>query len=114
MSGERLILASKSAARRAMLEAAGVPYDEIKLVHANDRLGALLNGEEIARWRDTGAAGWVDRTRTLMLPGVLCHPMATWLAFRFAQTGGPPPAQAPGFSVRAVTFRADPAADAAR
>jgi ABC-type nitrate/sulfonate/bicarbonate transport system substrate-binding protein len=27
------------------LEAAGVPYDEIKLVHANDRLGALLNGE---------------------------------------------------------------------
>ena len=28
-----------------VLEAAGVPYDEIKLVHANDRLGALLNGE---------------------------------------------------------------------
>jgi NitT/TauT family transport system substrate-binding protein len=28
-----------------VLEAAGVPFDQIKLVHANDRLGALLNGE---------------------------------------------------------------------
>jgi NitT/TauT family transport system substrate-binding protein len=28
-----------------VLEAAGIPYNEIKLVHANDRLGALLNGE---------------------------------------------------------------------
>src|SRR5215470_4096618 len=28
-----------------VLEAAGVPYDEIKLVHANDRLQALLSGE---------------------------------------------------------------------
>jgi len=28
-----------------VLEAAGVPFAEIKLVHANDRLGALLNGE---------------------------------------------------------------------
>jgi NitT/TauT family transport system substrate-binding protein len=28
-----------------VLEAAGVPYGEIKLVHANDRLGALVNGE---------------------------------------------------------------------
>lgn len=27
------------------LEAAGVPYTEIKLIHANDRLAALLNGE---------------------------------------------------------------------
>jgi NitT/TauT family transport system substrate-binding protein len=27
------------------LEAVGIPYNEIKLVHANDRLGALLNGE---------------------------------------------------------------------
>jgi ABC-type nitrate/sulfonate/bicarbonate transport system substrate-binding protein len=27
------------------MEAAGVPFDQIKLVHANDRLGALLNGE---------------------------------------------------------------------
>jgi NitT/TauT family transport system substrate-binding protein len=27
-----------------VLEAAGVPFDEIKLVHANDRLDALLNG----------------------------------------------------------------------
>lgn len=27
------------------LEAAGVPYKDIKLVHANDRLGALLSGE---------------------------------------------------------------------
>jgi ABC-type nitrate/sulfonate/bicarbonate transport system substrate-binding protein len=27
------------------LEAAGVPFGEIKLVHANDRLAALLNGE---------------------------------------------------------------------
>jgi NitT/TauT family transport system substrate-binding protein len=27
-----------------VLEAAGVAFDEIKLVHANDRLGALLNG----------------------------------------------------------------------
>ena len=27
-----------------MLEAAGVPFDEIKLVHANDRLEALLSG----------------------------------------------------------------------
>jgi ABC-type nitrate/sulfonate/bicarbonate transport system substrate-binding protein len=28
-----------------VLEAAGVPFDEIKLVHANDRLAALLSGE---------------------------------------------------------------------
>src|SRR3954451_13437759 len=28
-----------------VLEAAGVPFDEIKLVHANDRLDALLSGE---------------------------------------------------------------------
>ena len=28
-----------------VLEAAGVPFDEIKLVHANDRLEALLSGE---------------------------------------------------------------------
>jgi ABC-type nitrate/sulfonate/bicarbonate transport system substrate-binding protein len=28
-----------------VLEAAGVPFDEIKLVHANDRLNALLSGE---------------------------------------------------------------------
>ena len=27
-----------------MLEAAGIPFDEIKLVHANDRLAALLDG----------------------------------------------------------------------
>ncbi len=27
-----------------VLEAAGVPFDEIKLVHANDRLEALLSG----------------------------------------------------------------------
>jgi len=27
------------------LEAVGIPYNEIKLVHANDRLNALLNGE---------------------------------------------------------------------
>jgi ABC-type nitrate/sulfonate/bicarbonate transport system substrate-binding protein len=31
-----------------VLEAAGIPYDEIKLVHANDRLAALLNGETAA------------------------------------------------------------------
>ena len=28
-----------------VLEAAGVPFDEIKLVHANDRLDALLSGK---------------------------------------------------------------------
>ena len=28
-----------------VLEAAGIPYKDIKLVHANDRLGALLSGE---------------------------------------------------------------------
>ena len=28
-----------------VLEAAGVPFDEIKLVHANDRLDALLSGQ---------------------------------------------------------------------
>src|SRR5438046_5692506 len=28
-----------------VLEAAGVPFDEVKLVHANDRLDALLSGE---------------------------------------------------------------------
>ena len=27
------------------LEAAGIPFEQIKLVHANDRLGALINGE---------------------------------------------------------------------
>src|SRR5262245_32444689 len=30
------------------MEAAGVPFDEIKLVHANDRLAALLAGESAA------------------------------------------------------------------
>ena len=28
-----------------VLEAAGIPFDQIKLVHANDRLAALLDGE---------------------------------------------------------------------
>src|SRR6202048_2386807 len=32
-----------------VLEAAGVPFDEIKLEHATDRLGALLRGREEAR-----------------------------------------------------------------
>jgi ABC-type nitrate/sulfonate/bicarbonate transport system substrate-binding protein len=31
-----------------VLEAAGVPFDQIKLVHANDRLDALLSGKEEA------------------------------------------------------------------
>jgi ABC-type nitrate/sulfonate/bicarbonate transport system substrate-binding protein len=31
-----------------VLEAAGVPFDEIKLVHANDRLEALLSGQTAA------------------------------------------------------------------
>ncbi len=77
-------------------------------------IAALLNGVEIARWRESGAEGWADGARQLLLPGVLCHPVATWLALHFRQTNGAPAPQAPGFSVRAVTFRADPAADAAR
>lgn len=72
---------------------------------------ALLNGVEVARWTDAGAQGWAERTRQVMLPGALCHPQATWLALRFSQAGGPPPTSAPAFSLRAMTFRADAAAD---
>ena len=39
-----------------VLEAAGVPFDEITLVHANDRLEALLSGTTAGR-RPDGAAG---------------------------------------------------------
>ena len=39
-----------------VLEAAGVPFDEIKLVHANDRLDALLVRQDRGRGAD-GAAG---------------------------------------------------------
>ena len=39
-----------------VLEAAGVPFDEIKLVHANDRLDALLSGKDRGGGAD-GAAG---------------------------------------------------------
>ena len=38
-----------------VLEAAGVPFEEIKLVHANDRLDALLSAEDRSRCFD-GAA----------------------------------------------------------
>jgi ABC-type nitrate/sulfonate/bicarbonate transport system substrate-binding protein len=47
-----------------VLEAAGVPFDEIKLVHANDRLDALLSGQTqaaalmeplVSRAREAGA-----------------------------------------------------------
>src|SRR3981189_2283939 len=51
------------------LEGAGVPYSEIKLVHANDRLKALLDGETeaaalmeplVSRAASTGARKLVD------------------------------------------------------
>lgn len=65
----------------------------------------LANGVEIDRWSERGESGWVERSRRLMLPGELCHPLTTWLAFRFAQTAGPAPSVAPAFSLRAATFR---------
>jgi NitT/TauT family transport system substrate-binding protein len=52
-----------------VMEAAGVPFDEIKLVHANDRLGALLNGDVeaaalmeplVSRAREAGARQIAD------------------------------------------------------
>src|SRR5207237_1601957 len=51
------------------LEAAGVPFDAIKLVHANDRLDALLSGKTeaaalmeplVSRATDTGARKIAD------------------------------------------------------
>lgn len=51
------------------LEAAGVPFDEIKLVHANDRLDALLSGKTeaaalmeplVSRAREAGARSLAD------------------------------------------------------
>jgi ABC-type nitrate/sulfonate/bicarbonate transport system substrate-binding protein len=51
------------------LEAAGVPFDEIKLVHANDRLDALLSGKAeaaalmeplVSRAREAGARSLAD------------------------------------------------------
>ena len=45
-----------------MLEAAGVAFDDIKLVHANDRLEALLSGT-IAGGGADGAAGEPGRSR---------------------------------------------------
>lgn len=65
----------------------------------------LANGVEIARWTETGFSGWAERARTFQLPRELCQPTATWLAFQLTQTGGAAPASAPGFCIRATTFR---------
>ena len=52
-----------------VLEAAGVPFDQIKLVHANDRLDALLSGQTeaaalmeplVSRARSAGARSLAD------------------------------------------------------
>jgi hypothetical protein len=72
---------------------------------------ALLNGVEIERWSETGFQGWAERSHKLLLPAELCHPVSTWLAFRFSQTAGGPPAHAPAFSPRAATFHPDVSAD---
>lgn len=72
---------------------------------------ALLNGVEVERWTDTGFQGWAERSRKLLLPADLCHPVATWLAFRFSQVAGGPPKHAPAFSPRAATFQPDTSAD---
>jgi hypothetical protein len=66
----------------------------------------LANGVEIARWTEAGFSGWAERVRTFQLPREVCHPTATWLAFQLAQTAGAAPASAPGFCIRATTFRA--------
>lgn len=72
---------------------------------------ALLNGVEVDRWTEAGFQGWAERSHEVLLPAELCHPVATWLSFRFAQTAGAPPAHAPAFSPRALTFRPDVRAD---
>ncbi|MCX7359678.1 MAG: glycosyltransferase family 4 protein [Alphaproteobacteria bacterium] len=66
----------------------------------------LANGVHIERWIETGFSGWSERVRTFELPREACHPMATWLSFQLKQTSGVPPASAPGFCIRATTFRA--------
>jgi len=52
-----------------VLEAAGIPFDQIKLVHANDRLDALLSGQTeaaalmeplVSRARSAGARSLAD------------------------------------------------------
>ena len=48
-----------------VLEAAGVPFDQIKLVHANDRLEALLSGQT----EDDRGEGTADRDRAGLQPG---------------------------------------------
>ncbi|MEQ1819863.1 MAG: glycosyltransferase [Terricaulis sp.] len=69
-------------------------------------MAVLANGVEIARWTETGFAGWAERARTFQLPAELCQPTATWLSFQLAQTAGAAPTSAPGFCIRATTFRA--------
>jgi hypothetical protein len=76
-------------------------------------IAALVNGVEVARWTETGFTGWAERKRDLMLARDVCYPAMTWLAFRFTQIAGGPPTQATAFSLRAMTFRDDPAADRA-
>jgi hypothetical protein len=77
-------------------------------------IAALFNGVEIDRWIDSGAQGWAERSRRLLLPAAYRHPTASWLAFRFSQASGAPPTQAPAFSLRAMTFREDAEADKPR
>lgn len=66
----------------------------------------LANGVEVARWTEAGVSGWAERARTFQLPHELCHPTATWLGFQLSQTAGAAPTTAPGFCIRATTFRA--------
>ncbi|WP_156767561.1 glycosyltransferase [Candidatus Viadribacter manganicus] len=72
---------------------------------------ALQNGVEVDRWIETGFQGWTERSHEVLLPAELSHPVATWLSFCFAQKAGAPPAHAPAFSPRALTFRPDVRAD---
>lgn len=69
-------------------------------------MALLANGVEIERWTEKGFSGWAERARAFKLPREVCNPAATWLAFQLKQTAGAPPTSAPGFCIRATTFRA--------
>lgn len=66
---------------------------------------AAVNGVDIARWIEESYEGWQHKARNLRLPADFMHPTATWLTFRCTQSGGAVPTHAPGFGLRAVTFR---------
>ena len=68
------------------LEAAGVPYSEIKLVHANDRLGALLNGETEAAALMEPLVGRAYAAKARASLPICVGAAASWSATRWTTT----------------------------